>query len=937
MTVGRISGQLLKDNLQRDRVNLRFEDDLIFLKVSDAIKSNHKVGIKNNNPAYTLDVIGTIRSVEPPNAQVPALLADSAQIDLVVIDNNVIKSYIGDLELRAATSNDGIKIYNDVRVEGNLHATGDITADGSLTLGDEDTDNIVLKADLLSDIIPNNDNTFDLGSLTKSWRRIYVDDMRLGDPEVSDAYNFSQTSIPGSGTLPAKTFTGIDDPANYTKINNTNTNGHLTLSSNGNGLIELVNDTRLHQDLNVLGDIATDNANYILIGDPEYGILDGAVEMTPQTSLTDGVAQLNLTLTLLVPPSPPAFPNNQLLQILNLAERIINLPPGSQLLNGNPIAAPVQGTTILVARVNTFLTNTITETGPGNRGTITVKRNTLTAATKLLTYGNSTQVITTAFTGTKVVRNSITNAIIPNLSQEVTFIQPSAYTPPSQGVLVKGHLLRTGTTGIFGGLKANQVYIVDMITSKFMKLSEYDMATGSIGAPFVATSTASGSLVFSTITDDENYSFGNTNLNLSNNIAYPLTTPGFHETVNYTVNGENVPAGWNTVQIIHSDAGQTSISLPGQNDGGTFSGLWYYDPSPILAPVFTNQSFTLRTSSINYSSTIPHYNDGTVYEIGFTITWNGGQTAHNFISYELIRTSAVGPWTNSNNKTYSALGYTYLEPTTTVTNGVGPNNTNFTVNVIPNFGAWTTTTTVPVFNIDNSYADASSSLPPLNAIILYKTGTTGTATFLEETNIHFSSTVGTGSGAAARCENPDAGTANQDTPAFTAGSALFNSQTSTLFSTDATVVGTAPGVNTLKHDRTNYSTGYLPAGPNLSTRSTTDAQYFTFRFVRQSVSKFSITYTTTGTGVAAIFCAMPGAGGTESTLNKWLDLRIDNSLPNGCALGGNMDPSATGTKTYNCSFGLKNSTNATNNEIWVRIKLNPGQRITRLSLGASTI
>ncbi|NBP57464.1 hypothetical protein EBU71_13190, partial [bacterium] len=407
-----------------------------------------------------------------------------------------------------------------------------------------------------------------------------------------------------------------------------------------------------------------------------------------------------------------------------------------------------------------------------------------------------------------------------------------------------------------------------------------------------------------------------------------------HETIDYGVGGSNVPPGWNTVQIIHSDAGQTIFTIPEEYNSS--SGLWYYDASPILAPVFSNQSFTLKTEALTYSSTIPHYNTGTKYQIGFTITWNPGQTAHDFTSYELIRTDAQGPWTNSNNKTYSALGYTYLEPTTTVTNGVGPNNTDFTVNVISGFGAWTTTTTVPVFNIDNSYANASSSLPALNSIILYKTGTTGTASFLEETNIHFTSSVGGSTAGATRCENPDAGVANQDTPAFTAGSTLFNSQSSTLLSTDATVVGTAPGVNSLKHDRTNYSTGYLPVGPNLSSRVAGNSQYFTFRFVRSGVSKFSITYTTT-TGIAAIFCAMPGAGGTQSSLNQWLDMRIDNSLANGCALGGNMNPSATGTITYNCSFGILSSTNSDNNEIWVRIKLNQNQSITRLTLGASTI
>jgi hypothetical protein len=909
--IGRISGQLLKDNLLRDGTNLRFENDLIYLLVSPEDGTTHKVGIKTVNPSYTLDVNGTTRSTN--------ILGTTFEVGDVHIENNVINSTQGALIFEAATVNDEIKFNNNVLINGNLHATGAITADGDLTLGDANTDNVVFGADINSDIIPNTDNTFDLGSLTQSWRRIYVDNMRLGDPEGTDTYNFAQTSVVGSGTLPNKTFTGIANSANYTKINNTNTDGHLALSSNGNGLIELINDTRLHQDLNVLGDIATDNANYILLGDPEYGILDGAIEMTPQTSLTDGVAQLNLTLTLLVPPTPPAFPNAQKLQVQNLSYRIINLPAGNQLLNGNTITAPAQGTIILVTRSNAFQTNTITETGPANRGTITVKRNAQTAVTKLLTYGNSTQVVTSVFTGTT------------SGSQEVR------YTQPTVGVLVVGYLIKTGISQPpFGGLEINQTYIITAISSKVIKMSVYNMTTGSVGAPFVATNTDTGTFTFSSITDNGDYTVTNTNLNLSNNVAYPLTTPGFHETIDYTVNGVNVPAGWNTVQIVHSDAGQTDISLPTQTSPSLVTGLWYYDNSSISAPVFGSQAFSLRTESLTYSSTIPHYNTGTKYQAGFTITWNPGQTAHDSSSYELIRTNAIGPWTSAGNKTYANLGYTYLGSTTTVTNGSGPNSTDFTFNIIPGFGAWTTTTTVPQFNIDNSYANTSSALPPLNSIVLYKTGTTSSASFLDETNIFFTSAVGGSSTGATRCQNPDAGVANQDTPVFTAGSTLFNSQTSTLLATDATVVGTGSGVNSLKHDRTNYSTGYLPAGPNLSARVAGNSQYFTFRFTRSGVSKFSITYTTT-TGVAAIFCAMPGAGGTQSSLNKWLDMRIDNSVANGCALGGNMNPSTTGTITYNCSFGILSSTNSSNNEIWVRIKLNQNQSITGLTLGASTI
>jgi hypothetical protein len=906
MPIGRISGQLLKDNLLRDGVNLKFENDLLYLLVSDSDSDNHRIGIKNSNPAYTLDVTGVTRSTET--------LTGRAEIDDVEINDNVIRSTVGPLNIRAATPVDNIVVDNDVLINGNLHATGSITADGSLTFGDQDTDNIVFNADVNSHILPDIDDTFDLGSLTKSWRQIYVDDMRLGGPEVGDAYNFAQTSIPGSGTLPAKTFTGINNPQNYTKISNTYSEGHLTLTSNGNGLIELINDTRVHSDLNVLGDVATDNANYILLGDPEYGILDGAVEMTPQTSLTDGVAQLNLTLTLLVPAAPPSFPNGVNLTINSLTQRLINEEAVDQPLNGNSVVAPAKGTVVYVARVSTFSTNTIAGTGPGNRGTLTVKRNTATAVDKLLTFGNSTQVITTVFTGTT------------SGSQEIKYTQPSA------GVLVPGYLIRITNSGsAFGGLTLNGTYVITSISSKVLKMSEYDTVTGSTGAPFVATSTDTGSLEFSTINDENTYTANNTNLIVTNNLAYPEDTPGFHETVDLQVTGSNVPAGWNTVEIIHSDAGTTVI---GSNT--TNIGLWYYDDSGTTAPVFSNQTFTLNTQSLTYSSSIPHYNSSTVYDIGFDVTWNGGKTAHPNTSSNILTTGAVGPWTSAGNKNYTNLGYTFLPSTSTVTSGSGPNAQTFRVNVVTGFGAWTTTSTVPVYTADNSYTTANSALPALNAIILYKTGTTSSTTFLDETNIFFAAAVGGSSTGATRCENPDGGVASQDTPAFTAGSTLFNSQTSTLLATDATVVGTSTGVNSLKHDITNYSTGYLPAGPNLSTRTSSNPQYFTFRFTRSGVSKFRIRWTTPS-GIAGIWAAMPGASGTSlksGHVNGWLNAAIDNSIAGGCALGGNL-PTGSGTRQVNISFGTLSSTNSTNNEIWIRIRLNQGQSMTSLYLDVS--
>jgi len=61
-------------------------------------------------------------------------------------------------------------------VGGNLTVTGTTTFNGgTLTLGDANTDNIVFGGEVDSNIIPDDDNTYDLGSSSKEWKDIYID------------------------------------------------------------------------------------------------------------------------------------------------------------------------------------------------------------------------------------------------------------------------------------------------------------------------------------------------------------------------------------------------------------------------------------------------------------------------------------------------------------------------------------------------------------------------------------------------------------------------------------------------------------------------------------------------------------------------------------------------------------------------------------------
>ena len=144
----------------------------------------------------------------------------------------------------------------------------------------------------------------------------------------------------------------------------------------------------------------------------------------------------------------------------------------------------------------------------------------------------------------------------------------------------------------------------------------------------------------------------------------------------------------------------------------------------------------------------------------------------------------------------------------------------------------------------------------------------------------------------------------------------------------------------LKNDVTNYST-YLPVGPDLSGQGST--QYFTFKFIRASTSKFDIQWTGT---LAGLWVALPGSAiDTSSTLNGWLTLGTayagagqpgagsGGNGSNGAALGGTTPlNSAQTNKRITATFGTVSSSSTSNNEIYVRIKLTTGQSITALSL-----
>ena len=94
---------------------------------------------------------------------------------------------------------DSITTTGNVGVGGNLTVTGTTTFNGgTITMGDAATDNVVFGADVDSNIIPDDDDTYDLGSASQQWRNIFIDGTANIDSLVADTADINAGTIDGT-------------------------------------------------------------------------------------------------------------------------------------------------------------------------------------------------------------------------------------------------------------------------------------------------------------------------------------------------------------------------------------------------------------------------------------------------------------------------------------------------------------------------------------------------------------------------------------------------------------------------------------------------------------------------------------------------------------------------------------------------------------------
>jgi len=82
-----------------------------------------------------------------------------------------LSSHVG-----VSTFLNNVHMFANLDVGGNVTVTGTTAFNGgTLTLGDSASDNVVFGADVNSNIIPNTDNAYDLGSSSQEWKDLFID------------------------------------------------------------------------------------------------------------------------------------------------------------------------------------------------------------------------------------------------------------------------------------------------------------------------------------------------------------------------------------------------------------------------------------------------------------------------------------------------------------------------------------------------------------------------------------------------------------------------------------------------------------------------------------------------------------------------------------------------------------------------------------------
>jgi hypothetical protein len=237
---------------------------------------------------------------------------------------------------------------------GSFNVSGDITLGGTITIGDNTVDNVVFNADLSSSIIPNNNNSFDLGSNSFKYRNLYAVSI-TGSTDFNTIVN-KPTLISGSAQVTAGSTTNFATDVKTQLNSNTVISSSaqiisITASVSGTGSTEIIRATMGDSDyFRILVGATVSNGGFA-----EISTADDGVEPIHIRQYTGNFASLIRTATLLDDTGNTSFPQrvtaNSFVGSISASNGVISGSSQLTLLNA------------FTASTNTFITDINTKTG----------------------------------------------------------------------------------------------------------------------------------------------------------------------------------------------------------------------------------------------------------------------------------------------------------------------------------------------------------------------------------------------------------------------------------------------------------------------------------------------------------------------------------------------------------------------------------------------
>ena len=394
------------------------------------------------------------------------------------------------------------------------------------------------------------------------------------------------------------------------------------------------------------------------------------------------------------------------------------------------------------------------------------------------------------------------------------------------------------------------------------------------------------------------------NTDASESLRNTGITSQFYEVYDVRLLNAASPDGFNKAFLTHGSATTGEV-------------FWYEDPSTVSAPVISFGSVTVPSPGVTtHSSGIPHYEEsGTnAFTYVLTVTNASGDMYSN--NTFLTSDGAGNAFLNSGNKSYTNFAGGTNPPTRNY--GVGSGVTTLITSTPRNLHATITSNHFSRYDASTPYGSHNnqriSFSTPINLM-----GTTARPNQIDEDSItNFGSNDGVRVNAGSTGDNPNA--------VYTA----WNSS-STIATYEAAVRG---GV--LRHDQTNYSTGYLPTGGPDYSSGRGGAQYYQVLLEQQYISSFNIVVTGSYGGC---WVCMPDNSAWNTSLtgkNGWADMftayrgaGVPTTAEPGCATGTVMSGSSG---TFTCTFGTESTSNASSPyRILIRWRLDAGDSITAMS------